>query len=256
MAFYELIIKESKEPLDNQKIFQAVHSLKSKLKITATTTTKDRISNINLTKGLIQNYFKSSQNSARSSGSYVMDLENCLRRSKIEAPHYDFKQGVYNLNNKNRCFDEQCFDKICQNISAIANLGKGKKGFILLGVTDNEQDTQRVENLDKINAPRFGSFGIVGLEREANIKNISLDDYILFISRKIRDSQLAEWLKTQVNTSLTPINYSNYTVLMIKVQAGNEPAWYKNKLYIRDGHEKQAQEKSGEQISAVYNLFR
>ncbi len=43
---------------------------------------------------------------------------------------------------------------------------------------------------------------------------------------------------------------------MMKIEAGNEPAWYKNKLYIRDGHEKQAQEKSGEQISAVYNLFR
>ena len=256
MAFYELIIKESKEPVDNQKIFESVYSLKSKLKITATTTTKDRISNINLTKGLIQDYFQASQNSARSPGSYMMDLENYLRRSKIEAPYYDFKQGLYNLSNNNRCFDEQCFEKICQNISAIANLGKGKQGLILLGVTDNEKDTQRVESLDKIQAPRFGSFGIVGLEREANLQNSSLDDYILFISRKIRNSQLPEWLKTQVNTNLTPINYNNYTVLMIKIEAGNEPAWYKNKLYIRDGHEKQAQEKSGEQISAVYNLFK
>ncbi len=256
MAFYELIIKESKEPSDNQKIFEAVYALKSKLKITATTTTKDRISNINLTKGLIQDYFKSSQNLSRSPGSYMMDLENCLRRSKIEAPNYDFKQGLYNLSHDNRYFDENCFEKICQNISAIANLGKGKEGFLLLGVTDKEQDTQRVETLDEIKAPRFGSFGIVGLEREANIQNSSLDDYILCISRKIRNAQLPEWLKTQVNTSLTPINYMNHTVLMIRIKAGNEPAWYKNKLYIRDGHEKQAQEKSGEQISAVYNLFR
>ncbi|VEP15732.1 hypothetical protein H1P_3640005 [Hyella patelloides LEGE 07179] len=87
---------------------------------------------------------------------------------------------------------------------------------------------------------KFDSFGIVGLEREAKIHNTSLDDYILFISRKIRSSQLPEWLKTQVNTNLIPINYKDCTVLMIKVEAGNEPAWYKNKLYIRDGHEKQA----------------
>ena len=160
------------------------------------------------------------------------------------------------MSHDNRYFDENCFEKICQNISAIANLGKGKEGFLLLGVTDKEQDTQRVETLDEIKAPRFGSFGIVGLEREANIQNSSLDDYILCISRKIRNVQLPEWLKTQVNTSLTPINYMNHTVLMIRIKAGNKPAWYKNKLYIRDGHEKQAQEKSGEQISAVYNLFR
>ncbi len=125
-----------------------------------------------------------------------------------------------------------------------------------MGVTDNEKDTQRVETLDNVQAPRFSSFGIVGLEREAELHEVSLDDYILFISRKIRNSQLPEWLKTQVNTNLTPISYSNYTVLMMKIEAGNEPAWYKNKLYIRDGHEKQAQEKSGEQISAVYNLFK
>ena len=136
-----------------------------------------------------------------------MDLENYLRRSKIEAPYYDFKQGLYNLNDNDRCFDEQCFEKICQNISAIANLGKGKQGFILLGVTDNEKDTSRVENLDNIQASRFSSFGIVGLEREAKLHKVSLDGYILFISRKIRNSQLPEWLKTQVNTNLTPINY-------------------------------------------------
>ncbi|MBE9170900.1 hypothetical protein IQ238_26435 [Pleurocapsales cyanobacterium LEGE 06147] len=84
----------------------------------------------------------------------------------------------------------------------------------------------------------------------------NLDDYILFISRKIRDSKLPEWLKTKINTNLTSINYMNYTVLMIHIEAGNESVWYEDKLYIRDGHEKQAQEKSGSQISAVYNLFK
>ncbi len=52
------------------------------------------------------------------------------------------------------------------------------------------------------------------------------------------------------------LNISSVNLEMIKIEAGNEPAWYKNKLYIRDGHEKQAQEKSKEQISAVYNLFK
>ncbi len=256
MAFYELIIKDSKEPFDFEKIFQAVYELKSKLKITATTTTKDRVSNINLTKGLIQNYFKLSKAQNRSPGSYMMDFENYLRRSQIEAPNYDFKQGLYNLDDKNRYFDEQNFNKICQNIAAIANLGKGKKGFLFLGVTDREQDTQRIEKLDKIQAIRLNQFGIVGLEREAKIKKTSLDDYILFISRKIRKSQLPEWLKTQINTNLTPINYMDHTVLMIQIEAGSEPVWYQDKLYIRDGHEKQAQEKSGSQVNAVYTLFK
>ncbi len=256
MAFYELMIKESKEPFNYEDIFKAVNALKRKLTITATTTTKDRVANINLTKGLIQDYFKPSTNTTRSSGSHAIDFENYLRRSKIEAPNYDFKQGLYTLNSNNRRLDEKNFDKTCQNIAAIANLGKDKKGYIFIGVSDKETDTQLIEKLDNINAPRFDSFGVVGLEREAYLKQTDLDNYILFISRKIRNSELPEWLKTQVNTSLTTINYINHTVLMLEVKAGSGPVWYKDKLYIRDGHEKQPQEKSGEQISAVFSLFQ
>jgi hypothetical protein len=256
MTFYELIIKESKEPFDYEQIFAAISNLMSKIKMTSTVKIENRIYNINLTKGLIQNYFKHSDSPTRSSGSYAVDFEVYLRRSKTEAANYDFKQGLYNLDDKDRVFDGKNLDKILQNIAAMANLGKGKKGYIFIGVTDKEQDTKRIEQLDKISSPRFFSFGIVGLEREAHLKGTSLDDYILFISRKIRDSKLPEWLKTAVNTNLTPITYMDHTVLMIEAKAGDQPAWYGDKLYIRDGHEKKPQEVSGEQIAAVYSLFR
>lgn len=256
MTFHELIIKESKEPFDYEQVFAAVSNLISKIKMTATVTTDNRIQNINLTKGLIQNYFKHSDSPTRSSGSYAVDFEVYLRRSKTEAANYDFKQGLYSLADRARHYDETNLDKILQNIAAMANLGKGKKGYIFIGVSDKEPDTQRIEHLDKVTAPRFYSFGIVGLEREARLKGTNIDDYILCISRKIRDSKLPEWLKTAVNTTLTPITYMNHTVLMIEVKAGEQPAWYGDKLYIRDGHEKKPQEVSGEQIAAVYSLFR
>ncbi|MBH8551010.1 DUF262 domain-containing protein [Nostocaceae cyanobacterium CENA357] len=256
MAFYDLIIQESKEPFDYQAIFNAVMGLMTKIEVSASITADKRTRNIGLTKGLIQNYFKLSTSTTRSSGSYAIDLENYLRRSKTEAPNYDFKQGLLSLNRSNRSFDNNCFEKICQNIAAIANLGKGKRGYIFLGISDKEKDTELIEALDQISAPRFFPFGIVGIEREAKIQSITPDQYILNISRKIRDSKLPEWLKTCVNTALTPITYHNHTVLMIEIQAGKEPVWYENKLYIRDGHEKQPQELSGEKISAVYNLFQ
>ncbi|MBE9248458.1 DUF262 domain-containing protein [Dolichospermum sp. LEGE 00240] len=256
MAFYDLIIKESKEPFNCQEIFNAVTGLMEKIEVSSAITTDKRTKNINLTKGLIQSYFKISTSTTRSSGSYAIDLENYLRRSKTEAPNYDFKQGLVLLNPANRSFDQDCFEKICQNIAAMANLGKEKKGYIFLGISDTEKDTKQIEKLDGISAPRFFPFGIVGIEREANIQNITLDQYILQISRKIRDSKLPEWLKTSINTSLTPITYHDHTVLMIEIHAGREPVWYDNKLYIRDGHEKQSQELSGEKISAVYSLFQ
>lgn len=256
MTFYELIIKESKEPFDSTSIFDAVCDLASKIKMSSTITERNRINNINLTKGLIQNYFKHSNSTTRSSGSYTLDFVNYLRRSRTESPNYDFKQGLYTLSGSNRKFDEGAFEKILQNIAAMANLGKARKGYIFIGVSDNEEDTQHIESLDSISAPRIHPFGVVGLEREALLKGTTLDDYILLISRKIRNSELPESLKTQTNTNLTPITYEGYTVLMLEISAGTEPTWYKNKLYIRDGHEKQPQELSGAQINAVWNLFR
>jgi hypothetical protein len=255
MAFYELIIKESKEPFAHIDIFKSVSKLADKITTSASIRSDNRINNISLTKGLIQNHFKKSTSTIRNSGSAAIDLENYLRRSKTEAANYDFKQGFYTLDQTTRKFDDNNLEKILQNIAAIANLGKGKKGYLFIGVTDNEKDTKRVEELDTITAFRFPPFGIVGLEREAKIRGVSLDNYILFITRSIRRSDLPEDLKTRINTSATPITYRGNTVLMLEIKAGNEPVWYKNKLYIRDGHEKVAQEVTGQQTQAVYKLF-
>jgi hypothetical protein len=255
MAFYELIIKESKDPFDYSGIINSVQNLASKIKTSSTVISDNRVHNINLTKGLIQNYFKPSSTPHRSSGSYAIDLENYLRRSKTETPRYDFKQGFYTLSN-NRQFDDNFFESFLQNIAAMANLGKGKKGYFFIGISDKESDTKRIEALDVIQVPRIPPFGIVGLEREAKLRGSSLDDYILFITRKIRDSELPEWLKTSINTNVNSITYSGNTVLMLEINAGAEPVWHKNKLYIRDGNEKKPQEVSGAQVAAVYSLFR
>jgi hypothetical protein len=255
MAFYELMIKESKEPFDYAQIVDSVQKLASKIKTSSTVILENRVHNINLTKGLIQNYFKPSTTPHRSSGSFAIDLENYLRRSRIEAPRYDFKQGFYTLSDERR-FDDGFFESLLQNIAAMANLGKGRKGYLFIGISDKEADTQRIENLDSMQAPRIPPFGIVGLEREAKLRGVSLDDYILFITRKIRDSELPDWLKTSINTNVNPITYSGNTVLMLEISAGAEPVWHKNKLYIRDGIEKKNQEVSGAQVAAVYSLFK
>ena len=53
-------------------------------------------------------------------------------RSKVESAVYDFKQGLYSLNPKERKFEEKVFEnKILKNIAALANLGKEKTGYLL-----------------------------------------------------------------------------------------------------------------------------
>jgi predicted HTH transcriptional regulator len=53
---------------------------------------------------------------------------------------------------------------------------------------------------------------------------------------------------------MTPITYRGFTVLMLEVENGIQPVWYKDKLFIRDGASHKEVTK-GEEINSVYNLF-
>ena len=237
MAFYELMIKDNKAPFEYKKIKSSLLNVHAKLDTSRHhTTTEGRRKNINLCKGLIQDYFKKANSTFRSATSYVIDFQAYLMKSKTEAAIYDFKQGFYTLNPTKREFDENSFYKILCNISALANLGKDRSGYLFIGVTDKEADTLQVEKIDKLsNLPRFNNFGVVGLEREAIIKGVSLDQYISHITSKINSSNLDSALKTRVTKNITPITYHNQTVLMIEVTTGSEPVYFDEKLFQRDG---------------------
>ena len=82
MAFFRLIIKEEKQPVDYSKILNALSNLASKLE-TASHHVKssDRRNNIDLTIGLIQQYFIQKEPPLLSHGpGLALDFENSLRR--------------------------------------------------------------------------------------------------------------------------------------------------------------------------------
>lgn len=255
MAWFHLMVNEGKVPHDFAQIISSIDNLASK--ITSGShhiVSENRVRNINSTIGLIQTYFIDSKSPIRSTGTLALDFENYLRRSKVEAPFYDFKQGFYTLNSGVRRFDEEAFEKVMHNIAALANLGRGKKGYLFIGVTDREEHTIRVEELDRIKVPRVGDFGVPGLEREAIIRNVSLDQYVTFITEKISASKLPATLKANVTSSIIPINYKNHTVLMVEVVCGERPTWYnENEMYIRDGSN--CKRLTGGQIDTVYSRF-
>ena len=255
MACYELMIKENKTPFEYSKIKSSIKNIHSKLvKSGNFTTTEDRRDNINICKGLIQDHFKATTSTFRSTTSFIIDFQAYLMKSKTEAAVYDFKQGFYTLNPAKREFDEASFNKILCNLSALANLGKEKVGYLFIGVTDKEKDTVQVETLDGLtNVPRYHDFGVVGLEREAKIKGVSLDGYVSYITSRISSSNLESNLKTRITKELTPITYHGHTVLMIKVTSGSEPVYFDDKLYQRDGAN--CVEVTGSKIADIYKLF-
>lgn len=258
MTCYELIIKRNSSPFATQEILNALNGLHSRFrKVNNYITTPSRVVNINMTIGLIQNYFKENDKAFRSNTSYVLDFQTYLMKSRVESAVYDFKQGLYTLdpNPVKRKLNEKAFEeKILRNIVALSNLGKNRRGYLFIGVTDKESDTRQVEKLDGLqNINRYNGFGVVGLEREAKLKGVSLDQYITFIIDKISKSDLSETLKMKVTKSITPITYHGATVLMIEVVCGDAPEFYKDLIYVRDGSN--CVEITGAKIASVFTLF-
>ena len=99
MAFFRLIIREAKQPVDPAKILAALSNLAAKLETGSHhATSSDRQNNIDLTVGLIQQHFVQKEPPLLSHGpGLALDFENSLRRSKIETPRYEFKQGLHDL---------------------------------------------------------------------------------------------------------------------------------------------------------------
>lgn len=256
IACYELMIRENKAPFDYKMIESSLNNIHAKLEqSTKYTTTEGRRKNINICKGLIQDYFKKTDINFRSPTSCIIDFQAYLMKSKTEAAVYDFKQGFYTLNPSKREFDENSFNKILCNISALANLGKGKTGYLFIGVTDKEDDTVKVESLDNlINVPRYYDFGVVGLERESIIKGVSLDQYISYITTKISNSNIDSSLKIRITKDITPITYHGHTVLMIPVSSGIDPVYFDDKLYQRDGAN--CVEVTGSKQMEIFKLFK
>ncbi|MVO10881.1 DUF262 domain-containing protein [Flavobacterium sp. TP390] len=256
MAFYQLIINDNKFPFDNLEIKKALSNIHKRLtRDRKYTTTAGRIKNITLCKSFLEPHFKESKNTFRSRTSLSLDFQNYLMRSKVESAIYDFKQGLYTLNPKKREFSEKTFeDKIIKSIAALSNLGKDKKGYLFIGVSDKEEDTAQIEKLDKIdNVFRYQGFGVVGLEREAKLRGVTLDNYITMITDKISKSALPQELLKRVSKTITPITYHNRTILMIEIQCGNSPIYYNDKMYHRDGSN--TKEVVGAAQGDIFKLF-
>lgn len=234
MAMYTLLVKEDLSPFDNRGLFDSLRNLQARIKVaTHYAKTTDRQQNIALTKGLMQPYFVKKEPSSLSHGSgLALDFENSVRRSKIETPRYEFKQGLLRLSD-DRKYDNDLEDQILKTICAIANIGPNSEGYIFVGVADKDADAQRIKELDGILPIKISNHSVVGIDREATVLGIELEDYCRRIVGFIKASSLSEALISSVLSNIDIIDYCTLSVIRIKVPPQNEISYYNEEIYVR-----------------------
>lgn len=254
MAFFDLIVKQEKSPDQPKRIMAALDGLDDKLsKGGHYETTGNRLKNISLTKGLIQDFFVNKVPPVLGHGpSLVIDFENALRRSRIETPRYEFKQGVLRLD-ESRKIDTELLERIVETACGIANLGPDSDGYIFFGVADRKAHADRIVQIDGIAPREIGDHYLVGIEREAKILDISIDEYVKLLVAAFQGSELSPCLKSQILASFDTVTVQGLSAVRIVVPRQAEVSFVGTSAYSRVGSSTVKIE--GPQLIAVSKLF-
>lgn len=254
MAFHRLVIVEEKTPDDYLKIMSALKGLQKTMIVSAKfSTTEDRVKNVDRTTGLIQRFFlKKDPPMLRHGAGLALDMENALRRSRMETSRYECKQGLFDLSER-RKLDVDLPNKIVATICGIANVGPDSDGFIFIGVADNKSDADKISVLDEISPVLVGNRYIVGLEREIRRHGLDREQYLAKLMSHVRSSKLSEPLKSQILTQTDYVEYKGMSVLRIRVPAQKQVSFVAENAFTREGAS--TIEATGKKLLAINGLF-
>jgi hypothetical protein len=254
MAFHGLVIRQKKQPINPHAIMNAISGLASKLETASHHVKKeDRQKNINVVIGLIQEFFSHREPPLLGHGpGLAVDFENSLRRSRIETPRYEFKQGLLRLNGERR-LDDSVVDRIVQTACGIANLGPKSSGYIFLGVADKESDASRIRELDGVAVVQVDRTWVVGIDREAKLLEISVEQYVRKLVAGIRRREISEGLRQGLLGGIDTVVYRNLSVIRISVPSQSALSWIGDKTFTREGSE--TIEASGRMIEVLTSRF-
>ena len=238
LAVHELIVREKNTLADPGAARNALDGLYERIETSRKATSEEeRRKNIDTIKGLLSAAFvKDPSISTRIYSNYsIVDIESTIRRSEIETPAYELKQGLLTLAPTGRAIDAAIFEKVIKTICAIANNGKGTSGTIIIGVTDKEPDSTQIESLDGVRPIRVGRRYVVGVDREARFLDITVEAYFSKWRDAIKNSELSEPLKSSVLSSFDYNSYYGLGLIVISIPPQAEISYFDGNVYWRNG---------------------
>ena len=185
-------------------------------------------------KGLISAYLVDSTPRNYSASHSTTDIDVVIRRSEIELPHYELKQGILELAGS-RQVDQSIFEKVVRTICAVANNGKDRSGTIIIGVTDKDADAERIKKLDSVEPRRVGKRFVVGVKREAKVLDIKPEEYFARWKNAVRNSELSQTLRDAVLSAMDYNDYYGLGIIIITVPPQKELSFVGDDVYWREG---------------------
>lgn len=255
LALHELIVKKSMVVANSADLISKLRDCGKDIQIQdgGRWGADNRSRTIESVVGWIQKFFEEDKNPDPARVHWVTKFQNLLTNSMTEQAAYDFKQGFYTLNAE-PCFDEKSFDKIMETCAAIANIGKGHKGYVLVGVAENLQTSQRVSEIFNSQPLPYNGFYVTGVDHEVEHAGKNLDQMFQTITDRVQRSALSEPLKSYVNSHVKCVQYYSKTVFVFEIIGQESPSHWNGKWPERQGA--QVKDVQPDRMGALFDRFK
>jgi hypothetical protein len=236
LALHDLLVKRNMRHQDLSKLVKKMR--KSGANITVQEGgrwgAEHREKSIDAYCGIITPLFRKNKVNDPADTHWISEFQNILTQSYTEQAAYDFKQGFFSLSKVSK-FDKSSFEKILQTCVGIANLSKDSRGYVIVGVADQENTARRIEELFGVQALDFQGFYVTGIEHEAKQDGKTLDQFFQDLIVKIRASSVSEALRSQILRDVKLIKYYNKAIVIFEVSGQDDPSAFDDDYYIREG---------------------
>ncbi len=235
LAVYESLIIGGNTIVDYAAVRSSLDDLNTRVDTSrGSTAADDRRTNINVIKGLIGDHLAAGDHRDLYGDATTFDIDESVRRSEIEMPDYELKQGILRLDGGNQV-DNDVIAKVLKTICAIANNGRNRDGRILVGVADVKDDADRIEQLHGVRPKPVGRKWVVGVKREADALSESAEAYVARFRNAITAANMSPDLKASVLASLSYADYLGYGILQIRIPGQAEVSLLDDRVYVREG---------------------
>lgn len=235
LSVFELLFIQNKQIQNYRSLANALRNIASNHMATLNRDNKwlahERARMIKAVIGIIGSHFIPREGLDPTSQSWIENLENILNQSKTESVCYDFKMGLYSLQD-NTNLNGKLVSKIIKTLTAMANSHAGNN-YVILGVADNKEDSIRHEKFYNSKSKSYGNFFITGINNEAIKYNKDIDTYQQKLQQLIQQEPINEEIKRLLMRNIVFFTYYDKDVVMFKIIRGKEPIRYDDKIYVR-----------------------
>lgn len=124
----------------------------------------------------------------------------------------------------------------------------------MIGIADNEKDSQLFENLYNVKPTFYRHYRICGVDSEANKSGGGLSNYFTRLRDLVKNQPIEDYTKDYILQKMRLFNYYEKSILVMEIESATKPLLYDKKYYVRKASS--VEEVQPESYAELFHRYR